>query len=125
VTTVASGQQKVDRRSCIHSFEKGQRLTDGNTPLKVPTMTVVELFVGYGATENEDEARQVENAIRGHPVVPLDEHVARKAGWIAGRLGLDYGDAVIGATAAHYDEPVLTANVADFERIDGVAVETY
>lgn len=107
------------------AFEKGQQLTSENTPLKVPTMTIVELFVGYGATENESEARQVENAIRGHPIVPLDEHVARKAGWIAGQTGLDYGDAAIGATAAHLDEPVLTANVTDFELIDGVTVETY
>lgn len=53
------------------AFEKGERLTDENVPLKVPTMTIVELFVGYGATENEEEARRVENAILGHPILPL------------------------------------------------------
>lgn len=107
------------------AFEKGQQLTAENTPLKVPTMTIVELFVGYGATENEDEARRVENAILGHPILPLDEHIARKAGWIAGQTGLDYGDAAIGATAIHFDEPVLTANVKDFEKIDDIILETY
>ncbi|WP_433632983.1 PIN domain-containing protein [Halomicrococcus sp. NG-SE-24] len=107
------------------AFEKGQQLTEANISLKVPTMTIVELFVGYGATENEEEARHVENAILGHPILPLDETIAQKAGWIAGQTGLDYGDASIGATAVHFDEPVLTANVADFEQIDGVSIETY
>ena len=44
-------------------FETGQQLIEAGTPLKVPTMTIVELFVGYGATENEGKARKVENAV--------------------------------------------------------------
>lgn len=107
------------------AFEKGETLTDDSVPLNVPTMTIVELFTGYGATEDEDEARLVENALRGHPVVQLDELVARRAGWIAGQTGLDYGDSVVAATALQFDEPVLTGNVGDFERVEGVAVETY
>jgi predicted nucleic acid-binding protein len=58
-------------------FETGQELVAGPTPLKIPTMTIVELFVGYGATANQP------------------------------------------------DEPVLTRNVEDFERIDGVEITTY
>ena len=107
------------------AFEKGVELMAEHTPLKVPTTTLMELFVGYGATENEEEARQVENAIMGHPIVEMDETLARKAGWIAGQTGLDPGDAAIGATALLLDEPVLTANVEDFERIDGISIETY
>ena len=107
------------------AFEKGVELMAEHTPLKLPAMTVMELFIGYGATENEEEARQVENAIAGHPIIDMDERVARKTGWIAGQTGLDPGDAAIGATALLLDEPVLTRNVKDFERIDGLAIETY
>lgn len=107
------------------AFEKGVELMTEHTPLKLPAMTVMELFVGYGATENEEEARQVENAIAGHPIIEMDEMVARKAGQIAGRTGLDPGDAAIAATALLLDEPVLTRNVKDFERIDGISIETY
>ena len=43
-------------------------------------MTIVELFVGYGATGDEDEAREIENALGGHPIVEMDELIARRAG---------------------------------------------
>lgn len=107
------------------AFETGQRLMAGPTRLKIPTMTIVELFVGYGATGDEDEAREIENALGGHPIVEMDELIARRAGTIAGQTGLDFGDAVIGATAIQLDEPVLTRNVADFEKIDHVEITTY
>ncbi|MEZ3115186.1 PIN domain-containing protein [Halobaculum sp. MBLA0147] len=107
------------------AFEAGEELVGGAKALKIPTMTIVELFVGYGATGDEDEAREVENALRGHPVVEMDQLIARRAGTVAGRTGLDFGDAVIGATAIQLDEPVLTGNVTDFETIDGVEITTY
>lgn len=37
---------------------------------------------------------------------------------------LDLKDGLVGAVADQFDEPVLTANVADFERL-GVDFETY
>lgn len=107
------------------AFRKGEELVEAGTPLRVPSMTITELFVGYGATGDEEEARMVENVLRGYPVIDLDETLARKAGWIVGEAGVDLGDGVIGATAKVRGEPVLTRNVEDFERIDGVSVETY
>jgi predicted nucleic acid-binding protein len=54
----------------------------------------------------------------------------RKAGRLAGQLAadgtpIDDADAIIGATAAIVDEPVLTRNERDFRRLPGVEVETY
>ena len=53
----------------------------------------------------------------------------RKAGRLSGELmneGHPFGDGdvIVGATADILDEPVLTRNVDDFERL-GVEVETY
>jgi predicted nucleic acid-binding protein len=107
------------------AFQKGRELTDARTPLLIPAMTIVELFIGYGATEDEEEARTVENVLLGHPVIEIDEVIARRAGWVAGQTGIDLGDAVIGATAVARDEPVLTRNVKDFEKIDGIEIEAY
>jgi predicted nucleic acid-binding protein len=112
-------------RGDADAFRKGQELAAADTPLKIPTMTMMELFVGYGATGDEEEARRVENALLGHPIIDMDQVIARRAGWIGGRTGLDPGDSIIGATAAVHGEPVLTRNVDDFEQIEGVAVETY
>ena len=54
----------------------------------------------------------------------------RKAGRIAGELTnegtpVGDGDVIIGATSLVVDEPVLTRNTDEFERMDGVDVETY
>lgn len=87
-------------------------------------MTIAELFVGISAT-GDDEARQIENVLMGHQVIDMDERIARKAGWIMGQTGLAPGDAIIGATAVLRDEPVLTADVDDFGRIDDVTIESY
>lgn len=53
----------------------------------------------------------------------------RKAGRLSGELraegnAVSDGDVIIGATAAVVDEPVLTRNVDDFERL-GVEIESY
>jgi len=53
----------------------------------------------------------------------------RKAGRLSGQLvnegnTVDDGDVIIAATADVVDEPVLTRNLKDFERLD-VETETY
>lgn len=53
-----------------------------------------------------------------------------KAGPLAGELAnegeaVGDGDVIIGATAAVLEEPVLTRSVEDFERLNGVEIETY
>lgn len=107
------------------AFDKGMELHERDVVWKFPSMTVAEVMTGYGATEDDEIAREVENVLLGHPVIEADERIARKAGWIMGQTGLDHGDAFIGATAAVLDEPVLTRNVDDFEQIDGTRIETY
>ena len=107
------------------AFEKGEHLHAENVAFNIPVMTVAELFIGISSTRSDDEARQVENVIMGHQVLEMDEQIARKAGWIMGQSDLSPGDACIGATATIRDEPVLTANVRDFQRISGLSIETY
>ncbi|WP_251331377.1 hypothetical protein [Haloplanus pelagicus] len=63
------------------------------------------------------------------PIHPADTAVMRKAGRLSGELANEGdavadGDVIIGATAEIVAEPVLTRNVADFERF-GVDIETY
>ena len=63
------------------------------------------------------------------PVHPTDTAVMRKAGRLSGQLvnegnTVDDGDVIIAATAEVVEEPVLTRNLKDFERL-GVEIETY
>lgn len=107
------------------AFRKGEQLHGDGVVFRLPAMTIAELFVGVSATGDDDEARQIENILMGHQVIDMDERIARKAGWIMGQTGLAPGDAIIGATAVLRDEPVLTADVDDFGRIDDVVIESY
>lgn len=108
------------------AWERSQELGRDGVPLKFPTMTVAELYVGV-ETLGAAEARKVENALQNRTVVELDAEIAREAGRAMAYTdaGVDTGDCVIGATAAVLDEPVLTNNADDFEQIDGVTVEQF
>jgi predicted nucleic acid-binding protein len=98
---------------------------------RVSAMTLFELYYGVARSDQPDEEQEtVEDVLGTKPVQPADTTVMRRAGRISGELENDGmtiadGDVIIGATALVADESVLTRNVTDFERMPGVAVETY
>ncbi|MFC6939829.1 type II toxin-antitoxin system VapC family toxin [Salinirubellus sp. GCM10025818] len=97
----------------------------------VPAMTLQELYIGVGASDlPERERREIEYVVESRPILPTTEEIARKAGRIDGRLRkrgerIDLGDATIGVTGVVRDEPVVTGNPEQFERIPGLDVESY
>ena len=89
--------------------------------------------LSYGAAfGDEEELRDVQNALRMYPVVEQDEAIAHRAGQLLagadqradGESGIDKVDPMIAATADIYDEPVLTANTEHFDALE-VDVEAY
>jgi predicted nucleic acid-binding protein len=97
---------------------------------RLSSMTLFELYYGIArATDSGAERERVERVLASKPTYPADAAVMRKAGRLAGDLQNDGapvgdGDVIIGATADVVEEPVLTRNVEDFERL-GVDVESY
>lgn len=97
---------------------------------RLSSMTLFELYYGVSrATNSEEELETVEDVLASKPVHPADTAVMRKAGRLSGELHNDGtpvgdGDVIVGATADIIEEPVLTRNVDDFERLD-VETETY
>ncbi|PSQ47799.1 hypothetical protein BRD15_06610 [Halobacteriales archaeon SW_6_65_15] len=65
--------------------------------------------------------------------MPATESIAKRAGFLDGTIERKFGneigplDAIIAATALEYDEPVVTADVTDFEKVPDpeLRVETY
>ena len=113
------------------AFEKGIELAETRTLQRVPSPVITEL--SYGAEfGDEDERRNVRNALRMYPVVEQNETIAHRAGQLLaradqeadGKSGIDKVDPMVAAVADVYDEPVLTDNVGDFTAL-GVDVETY
>lgn len=115
------------------AFEKGVALAEEGVLQRVPAPVVFELSYGTARWGDVDERRKLDNALRMYPVVELTDQLAEKAGVLGARADetagadadeLDTVDPMVAAVADRYEEPVLTANVGDFERL-GVAVETY
>jgi predicted nucleic acid-binding protein len=112
------------------AVEKARELEADLVQQRLSSMTLFELYYGVArAIDSEDERQTVEDVLSSKPVHPADTAVMRKAGRTAGELGNDGSpvgdsDAIIAATAEVVDEPVLTRNVDDFERL-GVEIERY
>lgn len=105
-------------------------LIEAGTPVAVSSLTVFEMGIGLRgvARKHREQFRESVDELEEHPLGP-DE--ARRALAIQRRLydrGEPIGavDVLIAGTAAERDDPtVLTRNVDEFGRVDGIAVETY
>lgn len=112
------------------AISKARELEANLVQQRLSSMTLFELYYGIErSNQSEAEREQVETVLSSKPVHPADTAVMRKAGRLSGRLvnegnAVDDGDVIIAATAAVVEEPVLTRNLTDFERL-GIEVETY
>lgn len=114
------------------ALEKGSVLTESGEIQWLPTPVVAEVYYGVVYTASTAERRRVENALLGYPRIDVDEEIARTASTLlaeadreaGGDSGVETNDAYVAAIADVLDDPVLTANGDDFERL-GVAVESY
>lgn len=117
------------------AVEKERELEAENTPLVIPSMTVLELYIGVGKVANtREERRKVEAVLDSYPLVDMTPSISRRAGRLLGdRMaaaddgegpGLGKGDAAIAATALERDEPVLAGD-GHFGNIPGVTHESY
>jgi len=112
------------------AVEKARELESDLVQQRLSAMTLFELYYGIArATDSDAERETVEDILASKPIHPADTAVMRKAGRLSGELQNDGspvgdGDVIIGATADVVEEPVLTRNVDDFERLD-VGIETY
>jgi predicted nucleic acid-binding protein len=112
------------------AVEKARELEKDLVQQRLSTMTVFELYYGVArAIESEAEQETVESVLDSKPTHSADTAVMQKAGRLAGELmndgnAIGDGDVIIAATADIVEEPVLTRNVDDFERLR-VDIETY
>ena len=112
------------------AVEKARELESDLVQQRLSAMTLFELYYGIArATDSDAERDKVEDVLASKPIHPADTAVMRKAGRLSVELQNDGspvgdGDVIIGATADVVEEPVLTRNVDDFERLD-VEIESY
>lgn len=114
---------------------KEQELEAENVPLVIPSMTVLELYIGVGkVAPTRTERQRVEAVLDSYPLVDMTPSISRRAGRLLGERmanpddgegpGIGKGDAAIAATALERDESVLAGD-EHFGNIPGVSHETY
>jgi len=116
------------------AFSKGVELAEQGVPQRVPAPAMFELRYGAEMYGSEDEQRALSNLPRLYPMVRLSTELASDAAELVaaadeaeggeGQAGIDNIDPMIAAAADAVNEPVLTRNVEDFEKL-GVEVETF
>ena len=102
-------------------------------PQRLPAVALAELYVSVGlGADSYDNARKYEELLGNLAVVPLDENIARRGGAVAGILAasddhptIGLADALVAATGLVYNEPVVTEDTDDFQRVDGLDVVTW
>lgn len=116
------------------ALEKARELENDGLPLRIPMIVVYELFISIRKGANPEENRRaVEHVLEGFPLVPATESIAKRAGRFEGDIqrrhgsGIGPADAILASTAIEFDEPIVTDNVRDYEKVpsDDLRIETY
>lgn len=117
------------------ALSKERELEADSVPLTIPTMTVLELYIGVGkVATTREERREVESVLDSYPLADMTPSISRRAGQLLGERmaaadeaegpGIGKGDAAIAATALERNVPVLAGD-SHFSTIPGVVLETY
>ncbi|NHN46954.1 type II toxin-antitoxin system VapC family toxin [Halostella sp. JP-L12] len=106
---------------------KLEELVADGKPLGISPLTATEVGTGL----RDESAREAfDDVLVDVDVVPFDRDEALRAARIQRRLEADgqrigVVDAMIAATALERDDAVVTRNVSEFRRVDGVRVTPY
>jgi len=97
----------------------------------LPAVVAYEVWVGVLASENAHRRQsQLERFLSVVAVVPFDAMIARRAAQVRHALerrgqGIGPIDTLIAATALAHNATLVTRNVKEFSRVDGLAVSNW
>jgi tRNA(fMet)-specific endonuclease VapC len=99
--------------------------------VKIPVTVYYELCYGAEKSRNREQTMyKLTRFVSEIEIVPFDEHAAEIAGKI--RADLEHrgqiiggNDIMIAASALAHDATLVTNNMREFERIDGLSIENW
>ncbi len=107
------------------------QLIKNNDMKMITAISVFELFIGIGKGDNpKEEKEKVEKILSGEIILEFSEEAAATSGLISGSLSklgknISKADCMIAGIALTKNQKVLTRNVKDFGKIEGLQIETY
>lgn len=107
----------VDTDVCIDHLEGSKRLPRRGR-LAYSVITRAELLAG-----DHQHALTIRRLLAGMDELDVDRRIAERAAQLR-RSGLRMPDALIGATAMVHGLALLTRNVSDFRKVDGLRLKT-
>ena len=96
------------------------QLVQKNDELFASILTHAESYAGKSIWERKDAQEALEILFSNITILPLEENLSKNAGKISARNNVDIVDAIIAATAISHNLPLITLNIKDFEKIDGI-----
>ncbi|MDP3995059.1 MAG: PIN domain-containing protein [bacterium] len=90
--------------------------------LQISIVTIAEIYAG-ASMDIEGARAEAEDLFGNFGIVPLDEHITRKAGEIKRRYRIDLIDAIIAASAMLTESVLITKNVKHFEGIPELEIK--
>ncbi len=125
--------------TCVVSdFARGERLTlariKAASPQDIAVSVITQMEMDYGLLTNPKLARQLRPVLEAFletiSVIPYDTAAARETGRLRAALktrGTPIGayDALIAGTALAHGLILVTSNIREFERIEGLVLEDW
>lgn len=96
------------------------KLIEADHQLAISLITHSELYSGKSVWQSQITKLEVKNLLLGIKIYLLTEQISEKAGLIRAKSGGSLIDAIIAATALEYKVQIVTFNVKDFEKIEGI-----
>lgn len=113
------------------ALAKAIELEKSGEPQLVTSLTIFELFSGLAMSNKpHQEKEEIFSILNKKTILPFDNKSAEKSGEIDGNLtkkGEKIGvvDSMIAGIAICRKEKVITRNLKDFSKVNGLNVETY
>ncbi|MFB6209753.1 MAG: PIN domain-containing protein [Candidatus Nanohaloarchaea archaeon] len=111
------------------AIKKAEKLEKQNKAHALGSPTIYELWISM-ARSNKKEEEEIKQILGSQPVHELREESAKRAVEIqekliekGGRVG--HLDALIAGIALENGEKIITGNIEEFERIEGLEAEGY
>jgi tRNA(fMet)-specific endonuclease VapC len=98
-----------------------EKIYEANKPVYISAVTEAEFF-SYASLVDE-EVESIEAFLKTVFIVPFESRLARLSGFILRTYKLELADSVIAATALFTDSVLVTRNVVDFKKIDGLRLQ--
>jgi tRNA(fMet)-specific endonuclease VapC len=125
----------LDTNICIHflggEYDLNQKIEKAGTEnCLVSEITIAELKFGAENSRDKEKNRNtIDDFVKKFSIIPifnsLDTYAKEKARLRKKGLPLDDFDLLIGATAISNDFILVTRNISDFNRLEGINIENW